>query len=87
MLRLEGVDTMRWPYERRRTALEDPFARYGLTAPWALCPSTTEQATVDEWLTSWTAVGVEGVVFKRLQEPYAPGVRAWRKHKNAMNCS
>ncbi|MGA5599621.1 ATP-dependent DNA ligase [Streptomyces griseoincarnatus] len=81
VLRLEGVDTTRWPYMERRTALEGLFAGRGLTAPWALCPSTTDQATVDEWLTSWTAVGVEGVVFKRLQGPYVPGVRAWKKHK------
>ncbi|MBT3167538.1 ATP-dependent DNA ligase [Streptomyces sp. Vc74B-19] len=81
VLRLEGVDTTRWPYVERRAALEGLFAERGLTAPWALCPSTTDQATVDEWLTSWTAVGVEGVVFKRLQGPYAPGARAWKKHK------
>ncbi|MCX4618003.1 ATP-dependent DNA ligase [Streptomyces albogriseolus] len=81
LLRLEGVDVTGLPYVERRAALEGLFAERGLTAPWALCPSTTDQATVDEWLTSWTAVGVEGVVFKRLQESYAPGVRAWKKHK------
>ncbi|MEU0287456.1 ATP-dependent DNA ligase [Streptomyces sp. NPDC006147] len=81
LLRLEGVDTTRWPYVERRAALEGLFAGRGLTAPWALCPSTTEQATVDEWLNSWTAAGVEGVVFKRVRGVYEPGVRAWKKHK------
>ncbi|MFC7898184.1 hypothetical protein [Streptomyces sp. NPDC057381] len=28
----------------------------------------------------WAAVGIEGLCFKRLQEPYRPGRRAWRKH-------
>ncbi|MGW0188161.1 ATP-dependent DNA ligase [Streptomyces sp. NPDC003362] len=56
LLRLAGTDTTRWPYWRRRAALEDLFAEHGLTAPWALCPSTTDLATVREWLISWTAV-------------------------------
>ncbi|MGI5414003.1 ATP-dependent DNA ligase [Streptomyces chartreusis] len=81
VLRLEGADTTRWPYRRRRAALEDLFIEHELTAPWALCPSTTDAATVREWLSSWTAVGLEGVVFKRLDGPYEPSVRGWRKHK------
>jgi hypothetical protein len=32
-------------------------------------------------LLTWTTVGVEGVVFKRLNEPYRPGTRAWSKYK------
>lgn len=46
-----------------------------------LCPSTTDPATVRESLTSWTAVGLEGVVYKRLEGRYEPSVRGWRKHK------
>lgn len=81
LLRLEGTDTTGWPYERRRAALESLFAERGLSDTWALCPSTTEQATVDDWLTNWTRVGIEGVVFKRLRSPYVPGSRGWKKHK------
>jgi len=80
LLRLEGTDTTAWPYRRRRAALEHLFAEHRLTAPWALCPSTTDPDTVREWLTNWTAVGVEGVVYKRLESTYQP-VRAWRKYK------
>ncbi|POX37736.1 ATP-dependent DNA ligase, partial [Streptomyces sp. Ru73] len=36
---------------------------------------TTDEATVGEWL-SWSVVGTEGAVFKRLQQPYLPGKRA-----------
>ncbi|MEV5149823.1 hypothetical protein AB0L14_37050 [Streptomyces sp. NPDC052727] len=36
---------------------------------------------VREWLTEWTAVGAEGVVYKGLDGPYEPSVRGWRKHK------
>ncbi|WP_314416190.1 ATP-dependent DNA ligase [Streptomyces sp. DSM 40484] len=81
VLRLAGADTVTWPYERRRTALEELFRERQLTAPWALCPSTTDPDTVHEWLTSWTAVGLEGVVFKRLDTPYRPSARGWLKYK------
>lgn len=81
LLRLEGTDTTGWPYERRRAALEGLFAEHGLSGTWALCPSTTEQSTVDDWLANWTQVGIEGVVFKRLRSTYAPGARGWKKYK------
>ncbi|MFI9155701.1 ATP-dependent DNA ligase [Streptomyces sp. NPDC053367] len=81
LLRHEATDTTSWPYRRRRAALEGLFAEHQLTAPWALCPSTTDPDTVREWLSGWTAVGLEGVVYKRLQDAYAPAVRGWRKYK------
>ncbi|MEV6533695.1 ATP-dependent DNA ligase [Streptomyces sp. NPDC051639] len=80
LLRLNGTDTTGWSYRRRRGALEAVFTARRLTAPWALSPSTTDQAVVDEWLT-WTTVGVEGVVFKKLNEPYRSAVRGWLKYK------
>ncbi|MGW0469208.1 hypothetical protein ACWDX6_28720 [Streptomyces sp. NPDC003027] len=39
-----------------------------------LCPSTTDPATAREWLT-WTAAGVEGLCFKRLDAPYTGGAQ------------
>lgn len=86
LLRLSGTDTTSWPYRRRRAALESVFAARRLIAPWSLCPSTTEADVVREWLT-WASVGMEGVVFKRLDDAYKPSVRGWEKYKNAMNCS
>ncbi|MFC9131848.1 ATP-dependent DNA ligase [Streptomyces sp. NPDC057099] len=80
LLRLSGTDTRTWPYRRRRAALEAVFTAKGLSAPWALCPSTTDPDLVREWLT-WGAVGMEGVVFKRLDGIYQPSVRGWRKYK------
>jgi ATP-dependent DNA ligase len=80
LLRLTGTDTTSWPYQRRRAALESMFTARRLTAPWTLCPSTTNPDLVREWLT-WTAFGLEGIVFKRLDSPYAPGARGWLKYK------
>ncbi|MEH0450191.1 ATP-dependent DNA ligase [Streptomyces sp. B21-102] len=80
LLRLSGTDTTSWPYRRRRAALESVVAARRLSAPWALCPSTTEADVVREWLT-WASVGMEGVVFKRLNDAYRPSVRGWQKYK------
>ncbi|SEB32067.1 ATP dependent DNA ligase domain-containing protein [Streptomyces misionensis] len=80
LLRLSGTETIRWPYWRRRAALESLFAARRLVAPWALCPSTTDPDTVREWLT-WSSVEMEGVVFKRVTGAYQPSVRGWKKYK------
>ncbi|WP_258382924.1 ATP-dependent DNA ligase [Streptomyces sp. NTH33] len=80
LLRLAGTDTTRWPYRRRRAALERLFTDQELTWPWALSPLTTDPATAREWLT-WTAAGLEGLVFKRLDDPYRGSVRGRHKYK------
>ncbi|WP_286246879.1 hypothetical protein [Streptomyces graminofaciens] len=79
LLRLSATDTTSWPYRRRRAALESVFAARRLIAPWTLCPSSTEADVVREWLT-WASVGMEGVVFKRLDDAYKPSVRGWQKY-------
>ncbi|MGV9937829.1 ATP-dependent DNA ligase [Streptomyces olivaceoviridis] len=75
-----GGDVTGWPYQRRRAALESLFADRRLEAPLTLCPSTTDPATARGWL-EWTAAGLEGLCFKRLDEPYVRGARSWRKYK------
>jgi hypothetical protein len=65
---------------RRRAALEALFAECQLVAPLTLCPSTTDPAVARGWL-QWTAAGLEGLCFKRLNEPYTGGARTWRKYK------
>ncbi|MFI9310902.1 ATP-dependent DNA ligase [Streptomyces triculaminicus] len=41
---------------------------------------TTSREQALEWLSGqWAERGIEGVVVKRLNERYRPGVRAWRK--------
>jgi ATP-dependent DNA ligase len=36
-------------------------------------------AVARAWLTNHSAAGIEGVVAKRLDQPYRPGDRTWRK--------
>ncbi|WP_458246835.1 ATP-dependent DNA ligase [Streptomyces sp. MAI_2237] len=75
LLHLGDTDLASWPYVRRRAALVGLFADAGLAAPFTLCPSSTDPATAREWLT-WASVGVEGLCFKRLDEPYRAGARS-----------
>lgn len=68
------------PYRERRRRLEVLFAARALSAPWTLCPMTTDPATAREWLEEWTDVsGVEGLVVKKMNQRYLPGSRGWTK--------
>ncbi|MFE0872883.1 DNA ligase-like domain-containing protein [Streptomyces rochei] len=79
-MHLDGTDLAPWPYTRRRNAPENLFADTPLTAPFTLCPSTTDPATARDWLT-WSSAGLEGLCCKRLTEPYRAETRAWGRYK------
>ncbi|WP_330262037.1 ATP-dependent DNA ligase [Streptomyces sp. NBC_00539] len=81
VLQQNGQELLHLPYVERRARLEALFADHVLTAPWTLCPMTTDAVTAREWLESWTDVsGVEGIVVKPLTSRYMPGHRgAWTK--------
>ncbi|MBQ0867355.1 ATP-dependent DNA ligase [Streptomyces sp. RK75] len=81
VLQLGEQVTMRLPYRERRQLLEDLFARRRLSAPWTLCPATTDPDQAEEWLTpEWAAVGVEGVMVKPTAGTYRSGERGgWQK--------
>lgn len=81
LLHLRESPLMREPYRARRSELERVFAEFTLTAPWTLCPSTTDPDEAALWLTTWTDLGIEGLCFKALGEQYLPGRRAWRKYR------
>jgi bifunctional non-homologous end joining protein LigD len=76
LLTLDGVDLRRKPYRERRHILDG----LGLAGPSWYVAETFEDG---EGL--WSAVcehELEGVVAKRLDEPYTPRKRAWVKVKN-----
>ncbi|MEV6575047.1 ATP-dependent DNA ligase, partial [Streptomyces sp. NPDC051577] len=50
ILQADGVELLALPYRERRRLLEVLFTARGLTAPWTLCPMTTDPATAREWL-------------------------------------
>lgn len=76
LLSLDGDDRLAWPQQQRRAALVAlPIAPDG---PWSVPPDTDD---LDAALTIATDRGLEGVVAKRVDAPYRPGVRskAWVK--------
>ncbi|MGW8782592.1 ATP-dependent DNA ligase [Streptomyces sp. NPDC055796] len=79
LLQQHGQELLTRPYAERRTLLEGLFSEHALTAPWTLCPQTTDLAKARECLESWTDVsGVEGILIKPLNSRYLPGYRGWR---------
>ncbi|MFK0238621.1 ATP-dependent DNA ligase [Streptomyces vinaceus] len=80
VLQLDGQELLNRPYRERRALLEQLFIDHALTAPWTLCPMTTDLAKAREWLQTWTDVsGVEGIVVKPLTSRYLPAYRGWTK--------
>lgn len=77
LLRLDGEDLTGLPYEERRARLSG----LGLAGPrWQVPPSSDD---LDDALAAAHALGLEGVVAKRLGSRYLPGRRSndWRKLK------
>ncbi|MFE9636787.1 ATP-dependent DNA ligase [Streptomyces sp. NPDC006463] len=80
LLQQDGQELLARPYAERRALLENLFSSRALSAPWTLCPQTTDLAKAREWLQSWTDVsGVEGILVKPLNSRYLPGYRGWTK--------
>ena len=80
VLEVAGAELVSWPYRERRAALEDLFACDVLTAPFTLCPATTDRAIARDWLDpAWGTAGIEGVVVKGSEQVYAMGKRGWVK--------
>jgi ATP-dependent DNA ligase len=78
LLAHNGTDLRDRPYSKRRRRLEKLVAR-GLPDGLVLTPATTDAAVARSWMLGHTQTGLEGVVAKRLGQPYRPGVRAWHK--------
>jgi ATP-dependent DNA ligase len=78
LLARNGKDLRDRPYRKRRRKLEKLLAR-GLPDGLVLTPATTDAAVARSWMIGHGATGIEGVVAKRLDQRYRPGVRAWHK--------
>ncbi|MFF2191900.1 ATP-dependent DNA ligase [Streptomyces sp. NPDC058157] len=77
VLELSGLDVRARPYERRRALLVDLLAPLG--PPLQPVPMTTDPELAETWYETLPASGIEGLVVKRLDQPYPSGRRAWRK--------
>jgi bifunctional non-homologous end joining protein LigD len=79
LLHLDGFNTRRLPLVNRRTLLEQ--LEFGRGPHWHL---STQHHDGAELATVTRAAGLEGVVAKRLDSAYSPGVRSrqWIKHRH-----
>ena len=75
------ADLRATPFGERRAQLEKVLA--GAPASVTLTPSTTDPAVAKRWFDVFEGAGLDGVVAKRADEPYAPGKRTMAKIKHA----
>ena len=78
----KGRDLHAEPLVGRRAALERFFAALGEVEDLRLSPRTTRLADARKWLSRAGSGTLDGVVAKRLDEPYKAGERAMLKIKN-----
>lgn len=77
VLELAGLDLRTRPYERRRALLVDLLLPLG--PPLQPVPMTTDPELAATWYETLPASGIEGLVVKRLDQPYPAGRRGWQK--------
>jgi ATP-dependent DNA ligase len=63
------------PIETRRARLESFFDEIGGDSGFLLTPATTDRDVASEWFERWGAAGLDGIIAKRLGEPYHSGDR------------
>jgi ATP-dependent DNA ligase len=86
LLALADRDLRETPLAERRALLETALA--GAEPPIHLTPASRERAVALDWFDRFEGAGLDGVVAKRLEEPYRPGVRAMVKvkHQRTADC-
>jgi ATP-dependent DNA ligase len=86
LLALGDEDLRDAPLEERRARLERSLA--AAAAPVHLSPATRDRALAEDWFSRFEGAGLDGVMAKRLEEPYAPGERTMIKvkHRRTADC-
>ncbi|WP_242333243.1 MULTISPECIES: ATP-dependent DNA ligase [Anaeromyxobacter] len=81
LLALGDRDLRASPLSERRALLEQRLA--GAAPQVHLTPATRDRAVAQDWFARFEGAGLDGVVAKRLDSTYQPGVRAMVKVKHA----
>jgi ATP-dependent DNA ligase len=86
LLAVGDRDLRATPQGERRALLETALA--GASPPVHLTPATTDRALAQDWFHRFEGAGLDGVIAKRLAEPYQPGKRAMLKvkHQRTADC-
>lgn len=84
LLAVDGEDLRPLPFRERRRRLE----QLALPRRWHRTPSTTDPETGRRWFSEFESAGCDGIVVKRLDDPYRAGERAmWKiKHRRTVDC-
>ncbi|MCS0634274.1 ATP-dependent DNA ligase [Streptomyces sp. LP05-1] len=77
LLAADGEDLRTARYDRRRARLVELLDK--VEPPIQAVPATTDPDLALTWYETLPRIGVEGLVVKRLDQPYRGGRRAWRK--------
>ena len=81
LLALGDDDLRATPLSDRRSRLEQALKR--ARPPVHLSPATRDRALAEDWFQRFEGAGLDGVMAKRLDEPYKPGERTMIKVKHA----
>jgi len=86
LLAIGDKDLRESPLEKRRARLEAALAE--AAAPIHLSPATGDRKLAEDWFRRFEGAGLDGVMAKRLDEPYQPGERTMIKvkHKRTADC-
>jgi ATP-dependent DNA ligase len=86
LLALGDEDLREAPLAVRRERLEQALA--GAAAPVHLSPATRDRAVAEDWFRRFEGAGLDGVMAKRLDEPYRAGERTMVKvkHRRTADC-
>ncbi|MFI7012133.1 ATP-dependent DNA ligase [Streptomyces sp. NPDC050145] len=76
-----GGDLRRRPYAERRARLVEVLGPLG--PPLQAVPSTTDRETALTWYETLPERGIEGLVAKRVGDPYPGGRRGWLKLRHS----
>ncbi|HKQ61811.1 MAG TPA: ATP-dependent DNA ligase [Candidatus Polarisedimenticolaceae bacterium] len=81
LLALGDEDLRETPLAERRERLERALA--AAAPPVHISPATRDRALAEDWFQRFEGAGLDGVMAKRLDEPYRPGERTMIKVKHA----
>jgi ATP-dependent DNA ligase len=86
MLADGGVDLRNVPFGERRKRLESALA--SAPRPVHVTPATRDRVMARDWFERFEGAGLDGVIAKKLDEPYKPGLRAMIKikHLRTVDC-
>jgi len=80
LLAIGDEDLREKPLAERRERLEEALT--GAAQPVHLSPATRDRALAEDWFRRFEGAGLDGVMAKRLDEPYKPGERTMVKVKH-----